>query len=396
MEKRRLKELVEKFRSEKISDAELRLLKEYIDQPESEAALRDLMTEQGQRHDLHSDLAEHRRDQNFSQIWEKIDAVDSVVPLKRKPSWPLAVASCAAILLFAVGFYVLHESGSVFDQQVVHQQQEDLIVPGGPKARLLLDNGRTIDLESLSTDTLIELDGYSIRKNEQGELTYALHAEDQNREGPYNTIITPNGGEYKLNLPDGTTIWVNASSTLRYPLRFAEVKREVELTGEAFFDVSKLTRNDQHVPFFVYTGDQHLEVLGTSFNINSYGEGIETTLVEGKVKLSFPEGINQTLSPNQQTVYIEETKNLSVNPIDPYYVTAWKNGSFAFQDTPIKEVMESLARWYDVDIAYGGPVDHLKFTGTISKYEQIQKILHVIELTDVVKFKTEGRRIVVM
>src|SRR5690606_27554443 len=116
----------------------------------------------------------------------------------------------------------------------------------------------------------------------------------------------------------------------------------------------------------------------------------------GKVKLSFPELPDQMLAPNEQAFYESEAKAVSVQQVDPFYVTAWKNGSFAFENTPIVQVMESLARWYDLEVSYDADVRNLEFTGTISKYEQIEKVLEVIELTDVVKFKREGRRVIVM
>lgn len=397
MDKLPLKELIEKFKSNNISDAELSRLKEYLASPNANDVLDELAREESERTDIPAQSTEERKNQLFSEIWEEVGSKPAMIPFKHRPLWVKLLSACAASLLLAFGAYWLYHQNDPLDTNLqLANNREMPILPGGSKAKLLLDDGRTIDLESLSTDTLIDLEGYSIRKNEQGELTYVVESDNQNQVDLFNTIITPKGGEYTLNLPDGTQIWVNASSRLRYPLNFSEAKREVELSGEAYFEVAKLSRGGKRVPFFVYTGDQRLEVLGTSFNINSYGKTIETTLVEGKVKLSFPKQADQILAPNQQAVYAGGSKTTSVRQVDPFYVISWKNGSFAFEDTPIVEVMENLARWYDLDVSYDADVRDLKFTGTISKYEQIHKILQVIELTEAVTFKIEGRRVMVM
>lgn len=397
MDKTYLIELIRKFKSNTISDTELSILKDYLAEPDADLLLDEYAREEAGRDDISVDLSEDKKDQLFSEILEKGDSGSAIVSFSKRYKRATILSGCAASILLIIGIYWFNEkSGKIDTGTVIAKTSNQLILPGEAKAKLMLEDGSMIDLGSLSNDTLIRLEGYSIRKDEQGELTYLLDSKGQDRSSPYNTIITPKGGEYTLNLPDGTRIWVNSSSELHYPLYFSESKREVKLNGEAYFEVAKLNRNGKQVPFFVYTNEQRLEVLGTSFNINSYGKTIETTLVEGKVKLSFPEQPDQVLAPNQQAVYAGETKQLSITQIDPFYVTAWKNGSFAFEDTPIIEVMEQLARWYDVEVSYNTDVRDLKFTGTISKYEHIAKILQVIELTEVVKFKIDGRRVVVM
>lgn len=208
--------------------------------------------------------------------------------------------------------------------------------------------------------------------------------------------MTPKGGEYKLSLPDGTQIWVNAASKVKYPLTFAATSREVELEGEAFFDVKNIGSGLDKLPFIVYTGGQKLEVLGTVFNVNSYGDNIHTTLVEGSVKLSYPDLKAHYLKPSQQAKYNEVKNTVQIDKVDPFYTVAWKDGSFAFDNEDIRTVMETLARWYDVSIEYAPQVKDINFTGTISRYEQIDKVLELIELTKSLKFKVEGRRIVVM
>lgn len=397
MDKQVLKELIDRFKADTISDSELITLNEYLAHPDIDNLLDELAREASENADIPVLSTEKRKDQIFSEILQEVELEPAAILHIHRPKWIKVLSACAASLLLMLGIYWFYfQKEHLAKDSLIAANSTMPIVPGGSKAKLLLEDGSTIDLDSLSNDTLIYLEGYSIRKNKEGELTYLVEEDKQNQEAIFNTIITPKGGEYRLHLPDGTQIWVNASSELRYPLAFSQSKREVTLTGEAYFEVAKMNRGGKSVPFFVYTGDQRLEVLGTAFNINSYGKTIKTTLVNGKVKLSFPELPDQMLAPNEQAFYESEAKAVSVQQVDPFYVTAWKNGSFAFENTPIVQVMESLARWYDLEVSYDADVRNLEFTGTISKYEQIEKVLEVIELTDVVKFKREGRRIIVM
>lgn len=397
MDKKRLRELIEKFNSDSISDDDLRVLKEFLGKSESENVLDQFALEASKREDSSPASEEIHRDRIFNAIYTRLDNERPIVPINRSSRWMSVLWRSAAAVLFFMGFYFITQrihDFSIFQQFA--EKTETSIQPGGAKAKLLLDDGRIIDLETLRNDTLIQMNGYVIRKSKNGNLTYVVNSDEKNQKPRYNTIFTPKGGEYTLNLPDGTKIWINASSKLRYPLDFASDKREVELTGEAYFEVAKFKNAGKSIPFFVHTDHQNLEVLGTSFNINSYGKQIETTLVEGKIKVSYPQGQEQILSPNQQAIYHNESKKLTVGIIDPFYVISWKNGSFSFQNTPLSQVMESLSRWYDVEIDYNTDVSNLKFTGTLSKYEKINKVLQVIELTESVKFKIQGRRIMVM
>ncbi len=307
--------------------------------------------------------------------------------------WPSVAAAC--LLLFAViGYYVFPDKVTI--EKPLAESATEQILPGGSKAKVVLEDGNIIDLEALDSDTTIKLDGYSIHKNSNGVLSYILDDKLEKNKLVYNTIVTPKNGEYHLVLPDGTKIWINSSSELRYPLSFAEDLREVHLSGEAYFEVNKVKAHHRNIPFIVNTGKQKLEVLGTTFNINNKVGDIKTTLVEGSVQLSYEDGQKYLLKPNQQAIYHQEKSKVSIIKVDPFYITSWRNRTFNFNNISIYQVMEILSDWYDVKVEYRSNVKDNYFTGTVSKYDQIDKVLQVIEMTGSTKFKMQGRRIIVM
>jgi len=390
LEKEQLKYLIKKYQQNELTAAELRLLQDFTQEDHYMALFEEVAEELYlEQENIEIGIDSENLYRNISQ---------EIYLRKREPKLirnqvVLLVASVAALALIV--FYFVKKQNSIESQQLATTTNQMMpILPGGAKARLVLENGEEVDLASLATDTTLQLAGYKIHKNAQGELKYSL--DNSVSEGLYNTIVTPKGGEYNLNLPDGSRIFVNASSRIRYPLKFAKNKREIELDGEAYFEVKRMIQGNQTIPFIVKTREQTLTVLGTSFNINCYHEAIETTLVEGKVQLNYPNERHSLLSPNQQARYVAKKDLLDIKEIDPFYTIAWKNGTFAFENATLNTVMSDLARWYDVEIDYRGNVSNIRFSGTISKYENIEKVLKAIELTGTVKFKIQERRIIVM
>lgn len=395
MERQKLIELLIKYKEKSLSASELTSLQDFLAHEHNDDLLIDVLEELSPMEDPML-IAPEKQEKMFVKIWNESRSYVTPKALKKKKNI-LTIASIAAAALL---LFILHLNGWLNSNSKTDLSKELVtapnIVPGSAKAKLVLDNGETLDLENLSNDTTLTFNGYKIHKNENGELAYTVTENSPGKEKRYNTIITPKGGEYHLNLPDGTSIWVNSSSTIKYPLQFDPTKREVELIGEAYFEVAKRKNKEQHVPFYVYTGSQTLEVLGTSFNINSYKDDIQTTLVEGKVKLTYPDKKEHYLSPNQQAIFNKNSKLLAIKDIDPLYFTAWKNGTFAFDNASLEDVMNDLSRWYEIQIDYQTDVSNLKFSGTISKYEQIEKVLKLIEMTGSIHFKIQERRIIVM
>lgn len=397
MKKEKLKDLINSYQNKTISDKDLDTLKKFINSQGSDLLLLEILDELESVYPLlNQDFIQS--DFLFQNIISNSKIQTQIQPGPKKlysKYWKWASMAAACLLIFAVvGYYVRADKAPLENHQ--SQSIVEQILPGGSKAKVVLEDGNIIDLESLNSDTTIKLDGYSIHKSSKGVLSYVLDNNLKKNKVVYNTIVTPKNGEYHLVLPDGTKIWINSSSELRYPLSFANDSRKVDLTGEAYFEVNKVKSDNKNIPFIVNTGNQKLEVLGTTFNINNKVGDIKTTLVEGSVQLSYLDGQKYLLKPNQQAIYHEQKSKVSIIKVDPFYITSWKNGTFNFNNISIYEVMTILSDWYDVEVEYRYNVKDTYFTGTVSKYEQIDKVLQAIEMTGSTKFKTQGRRIIVM
>ena len=296
------------------------------------------------------------------------------------------IASAAAVLLiiFSIGlfFYNRPGSGTISSE----------ILPGGNKALLTLANGEKISLTDAADGSIADQANVNITKTANGQLVYTiLNSANQSLPPSYNTVETPKGGQFHIVLPDGTKAWLNAASSLRFPTYFAGNSRKVELTGEGYFEVSKNKKS----PFFVKTDNQEIEVLGTHFNVNAYKDegATKTTLLEGSVRVKSGEA-SYVLSPGQQSLLKGNVFNVS--NVDTEISTAWKNGQFMFNDETIDAIMRQISRWYDVDVEFAQKPSGTKvFWGTISRFENVSQVLEILEMTKSVKFKIEGRRIIV-
>ena len=392
LKKEELKHLIQKYKDNQLTTDEIQRLKEAFHTEEFESIF-DQTTEE-----IFLEISDPSGEIDSENLYKSISRkiyLQEKQPYRLRNWFYITVASVAATILLFFYFNTSIISNST-EEIALAKQEKNTILPGGAKAKLVLEDGQIVDLANLPADTTLQLAGYTIIKNAKGELTYTLKDSKLASAGLYNTIVTPRGGEYNLQLPDGSKISVNASSTIRYPLQFDREKREVELDGEAYFEVKQMVKNNKTIPFIVKTREQTLKVLGTSFNINSYSDRIETTLVEGKVELSYPNSKGRLLNPNQQSRYHSKDESFDIKDVDPFYTIAWKNGNFAFENASLSTVMKDLERWYDVEVEYRGNISKIRFSGTISKYEHIDKVLKAIELTGSVKFKIEERRIIVM
>ncbi len=271
------------------------------------------------------------------------------------------------------------------------------IKPGSSKATLIMDNGIAYKLSDSTQEILSE--GVQI-KNTGDRLEYIPSEKQKSKQAEekpkFNTLKIPRGGEYFLVLSDGTKVWLNSETTLRYPVRFVNEQRCVELTGEAFFEVSK----NEKIPFLVTSGEQVVKVLGTKFNISSFQEYpfVVTTLVEGKVEIFMKKSpaVKQILLPDDQGYFYKEEGKFSKKKVDPYTFIAWKEGRFVFEDELLSEIMKTLSKWYDVDIIFDSDeAQNFRFTGNLKRYENIREILKKIEKTNEVKFIIEERQIII-
>lgn len=265
------------------------------------------------------------------------------------------------------------------------------ILPGGNKATLKLADGSAITLNEAQSSIIVDGDHITY-----GDGTQLIG--NQRTMGEYLELTIPRGGTYHVTLSDGTEVWLNADSRFRYPSQFNGDQRIVELDGEAYFEVAKQRqRNGRgNLPFLVKTRFQTVEVLGTQFNISAYGDEAaeHTTLVEGSVQITADGGTTRQLFPNQQGIVTAD--HTHIKTVDVNNFTAWKDGYFAFSDAHIRDVMQVIARWYDIQVDYNDETLDARFGGTISRFSDFETLLQTIALTGSVKFKITGRRVTVM
>lgn len=312
-----------------------------------------------------------------------------------------AGTAAAFLIAFGIAFFLLQKA----DKGIVQVKHNiEVVLPGSNTATLKMSDGKEIDLGAVAKGELLA--GYNLRivKAEAGRLIYSRNDKNQktslNGKPPvpiFSTVTTPRGGQYQIDLPDGTKVWLNAESSLKFPVSFSnEKERLVELTGEGYFEVE----HDKTRPFKVISDAQCVTVLGTHFNINTYGDEnvTKTTLVKGSVNVQslLPKNNDKRiLKPGQQSI-VAHGKAIEISKANIEEVIAWKNGAFVFDNEPIQSVMKKLSRWYNVDVEYKGtPTDEL-FVGKISKYSNVEKVLDLLELTGKVKFKIKERSITVM
>lgn len=296
----------------------------------------------------------------------------------------------ASVLLFIVISFFIPSKTDRKNPLVVNRTEP--IHPGKGITTLILNDGSVLDLNSSKKLQLTE--GGSTINIEASKLQYR---EDiiVPQEIKYNTINVPRGGEFFLELADGTKVWLNSETKLRYPVQFIGNARKVELTGEAFFQV---TRNEK-APFYVESGDQTVKVLGTEFNISSYKEDpfTYTTLVKGSVEVyknNNPE-IKQTLQPNEQSSTENGETKITKRKVDFYQYVAWKEGRFVFDDQKLEDIMKTLSKWYDVEVVFTGKNKDIRFTGNLPRYSDFDDILKKIGKTNEIKYTIENKKITI-
>lgn len=383
-EKHTILKLIDKYLSGKGQPSERMLVEEYYDRMSSDGnGLPDLSPE------------------HEAALKERIyNDIRRGITIRRTKPWNTSFFKALAAILITViatSFYfflpIIGDKNISASESTV---QDNDIAPGTNRATLALADGRVFDLDDATVGQIAETSGVKVIKTTDGQLVYQLSDDKPlvNADPTLlNTIATPKAGQYQVVLPDGTKVWLNSASSIRYPSRFSEDERHVEITGEAYFEVT----SDKKWPFFVKSEHQKIEVLGTHFNVNAYSdeENTTTTLSEGSVRV-FTDGTQTAmLRPNQQAI-LNNHRELTIVDVQADDVLAWKNGRFVFNNTNIELVMRMISRWYDVDIEYKNGIPEKTIGGDISKFEHISQLLEVLEATGGIQFNIEGRRIIVM
>lgn len=269
------------------------------------------------------------------------------------------------------------------------------IAPGSNQAILTLGDGSSIALDDKANGIITQQEGALVKKTDDGHVVYDAGI---NAIAAINTITTPNGGQYRLTLADGTNVWLNAASSIKFPTKFTGNTREVEITGEVYFEVAK----DKLHPFNVVSQNQVIEVLGTHFNVNTYKDepAEKTTLLEGSIKVSRirnllkDESTTRVLKPGQQSVLTSSKTAFRIQSTDIEEAVAWKNGYFKFDKVDIQTIMRQVARWYNVEVEYRGGISEDLFVGKIARSENVSGVLRILELSKI-KTSIEGRKIIV-
>ena len=341
---------------------------------------------------------QQRLQKNLENTLQKIEEKENAGSKLKKLPW-LRYAAVVLLIIAGGGTYLSLQHKTPSKPATISSNKEltkpttrDL-APGGNKAVLTLSDGSTIVLDDAKNGALTQQGNTKVFKL-NGKLTYDP-ANTKNSEILYNTISTPRGGQYQVELPDGSQVWLNAVSSLRFPTAFAGKERRVEITGEAYFEVAK----NAAMPFkvVVVTSSENgpeIEVTGTQFNIMAYNDeaAVKTTLLEGGVKIN-QDSKTVLLKPGQQARWQDKSIKI-IDNIDTEEVVAWKNGYFQFTSASLQQVMRQISRWYDVDIDYEGKVPQRRFGGKISRDNNASEVLKVLELSNV-KFRIEDKKIIV-
>lgn len=394
----RFETLLNAYKNDTLTPAELNELLLLLET--NDTALKDSILNDLQQNVFAGNTTATQRQRMFDNI---IIATQTRRKARVVQLWKRVAVAAAILLLAGAGTYLLIDrklDNGTAGTGISNNMQQD-VMPGGNKAVLTLADGSTIVLDSARNGSLAQQGNADVIKKEDGQLIYEQAEGASEKPLAYNTLATPRGGQYQLVLPDGSKVWLNAASFIRYPVAFTGNSREVELEGEGYFEIATLRlRSGQKMPFHVKTKTQDVEVLGTHFNVNAYSDevAVKTTLLEGSVK------VNQLAIDNKQLAILKPgeqavLKNNSPLTIDYSpnidQVMSWKNGQFYFNNTDVETIMRQMARWYDVQVEYKAhPAD--KYTVSLSRNVPVSKLLSYLELSGGVKFKVEGKKVIVM
>ena len=392
MSNNRLNYLLDQYIAKTISAEEEKELFQFIAEETYDEQIKEYMSTR-----WHMDYSGLMTKQQSAKILNAVFSHEGgkVIPIRRTAGRKLIwIAASVVLILASVSLFFLagkHSSTSILSNNQNKQTVND-VMPGTSGAILKLDDGSSIVLDNASNGNLVQ-QGSTLVVKDGGAISYVKGHEQNEKQIHYNTVETPKGRQFQLVLEDGTKVWLNAASSIRFPVAFVGRQRDVEITGEAYFEVAK----NKQKPFRVMCNGSLVEVLGTHFNINAYSdeESVNTTLLEGSVKVV--KGSNQKIiQPGEQVQIhndgsVRTTANINIDE-----VIAWKNNAFLFDNTDVKKLMRQLSRWYDVEVIFKGATgESLTFNGTISRSVTLSTVLKMLESTGDVKFSIEGKKIIV-
>lgn len=383
-EEQRLRHLFDRYYAGQTTPAEEQELMVYIRSGKHDEAI---------THAMKQNWLDNAGGERMFDASESENMLDSILASGRerrrwKPGIWIRYAAVAAVLVLVAGLWVL-KKGTPQKPVALETIQIQDVAPGGDKALLTLANGQGIELDQVGSGVVARQGNTEITKRDDGLVVYNSHGAGPEAAG-LNKVSTPRGGQYKVQLPDGSRVWLNASSSIRFPSTFPASGRRVEITGEAYFDVAK----DPARPFTVRFNGSEVRVLGTRFNVMAYpDEGVsKTTLVEGSVSIR-NRNAQAMLRPGQQAALMPGgTIETAFRPVEE--AVAWKDGMFYFKNAGVKDVMRQLARWYDVEVSYRGEVPVKRFTGRVSRHVNLSEVVGMLRYAGV-RCSLESKTIVV-
>ncbi|ANI88662.1 hypothetical protein A9P82_04795 [Arachidicoccus ginsenosidimutans] len=377
----RIQYLLEAYANRTHTHEELDELFSYIREAKNDESLYAFMKEYYYRMQLVSGLQEPDWERMFSGIVSQSALENTLHRKKIRFYFPIRYAAAVIVLIaLSIGIYLYNEK-QVKPKAVIAASSVIDVAPGTNKAVLTLADGSLVQLDSAGQKQLKQ--GSASIQQFGGKLLY--EADNESNSTAYNTLSTPRGGQYHLVLSDGTQVWLNAASSIKYPVVFTDKKREVSITGEAYFEV----KHDAEHPFIVRTGNQITEDIGTAFDIDSYADeaGIKTTLVEGAVQVN-----DRLLHPGQQALVTGGS--IKISEANTEEATAWKNGLFYFENNDFASVMKTLSRWYDIDVVYKDNIPKRRFEGKVPRSYNLGDLLEVLKASDI-HFSLEGKKLIV-
>lgn len=386
--KERISILLEVYTSKTATAEQEQELMEWIHEATEDSELKDYMQTLWDKYQPESD----RNNMNWNSMFEAImqkDKVHLIAPEPKRIHWTRVAAAAVIILLLSLGGYFYFNNKS--EKQIAKteiQQQNDVAAPQTNKAVLTLSDGSRIVLDSAGNGSLAVQGNVDVIKTADGQVVYKGDA----TEIKYNTLTVPKGSKpVQLQLADGSTVWLNVASSITFPTAFINKERKVQITGEAYFEVA----HNAAMPFIVQQNDISVQVLGTHFNVNGYDDeaSMKITLLEGSINVT--QGVKaRILEPGQQARLVNNEIKVAKANIEE--VMAWKNGTFSFNRTDISSIMREMARWYNVDVVFeNNEVKGKDFTGAIARKENASEVLKMLEMTGVIHFTIEGKKIIV-
>lgn len=383
--------LMDRLFSNNCTQAEKEELAYWIEKAQDDSKLRHYLSEMWNYFEPLEDMSEEKANHLFSSVTGANTSAMLRSKLKSRYMLFSGIAAACILIIISAGYIFFRESKNNVISSFADKPHKIIndAAPGQFKAILTLSDGSQVVLDT-AQDQMIAQEGSAQVNNSNGHLYYNRSTKEE-KKILYNTLATNRGEQYSMTLADGTKLWLNAASSIRFPVAFTGGYRDVEITGEVYFEVA----HNKEKPFRVKAGEEHIEVLGTHFNVNAYHDEpfIRTTLIEGSVKVNLGTS-SALLKPNEQALVKNGNTGINVSPADGQAAIAWKSGYFKLTNSEVSDIMRQIARWYDIEVVYKGNVRSGTISGEVPRNLNLSEVLKVLELSDV-HCKLEGKTLIV-